>query len=391
MEELAELLHRYNPWWSGEYKTESIERKLYLEQLKALGTKRDIVLLSGLRRVGKTTLMRQHITRLLEEQKPERILYVPLDAYGLVSFSIHDIVREFRKIHQIELKERVHLFLDEVAAKTDFALELKDFHDNENAKIFASSSSASLMKEKASYLSGRTRMLEVMPLDFEEYHKFRWKTPLGAESHMLEARFEEYLQDGGMPEYVLSRDPGDLNKIIEDIITKDIYLRQNLDNKLLLKEMFKLLCERVGKRVTESRIANILDVPRGTVGRLMSHFEDTYLFYEVPVFGTLNERIKNPKKIYIGDVGLRNVTTGFRDRGAVYENLVFLSLKNEEPRYVMQDGIEIDFKIGNRLIEAKYGQPPNEKQEELLARMSHRYKVEIADGYKYFVGEKKSA
>ena len=240
------------------------------------------------------------------------------------------------------------------------------------------------MKEKASYLTGRTRTVEVLPLSFREYLKFRGKETVPPQSHLLEAMFEEYMRDGGMPEYVLSRDPNDLTKIIDDIITKDIYLKYSFDNKTLLRDMFRLLCERVGKRTTISRLANILEVSRDTVSRVMGHFEETYLFYSIPMCGTLNERLKSPKKIYIGDVGLRNITTGFRDKGAVYENLVFLSLKNSEPCYYVEDGNEIDFKQGNSFIEAKYGKEPNDGQEKLMQKLKKKSKVTIADGYRFF-------
>lgn len=384
MDEIAELLYRHNPWWSGEAKSDLIERPAYASKLEALEEKRDIVLLAGLRRVGKTTLLRQQILHLLKKEKPEHILYAPLDAYGFMGLSIHDIVREFRRAHQLDMKEKAHLFLDEVASKKDFQVELKDFHDNENVKVYASSSSASLMKEKASYLTGRTRTVEVLPLSFREYLMFRGKGAAPGQSHLLEAMFDEYMFDGGMPEYVLSRDPNDLNKIIDDIITKDIYLKHSFDNKTLLRDMFKLLCERVGKRTTVSRLANILEVSRDTVSRMMSHFEETYLFYSIPMCGTLNERLKSPKKTYIGDVGLRNITTGFRDKGAVYENLVFLALKNSEPCYYAEGGSEIDFKAGGSFVEAKYGKELSDGQAKLIERLGKRHKIIMADGYKFF-------
>ncbi len=384
MDELAELLHRHNPWWSKEVNPNFIDRPFYANQLEALEKKRDIVLLTGLRRVGKTTLLRQHIFNLLKKEKPEHVLYAPLDAYGFLDQSIHDIVREFRKIHQLDVGVKTFIFLDEVASKKDFQIELKDFYDNENIKIYASSSSASLMKEKASYLTGRTRTVEVLPLSFKEYIKFRKKEASATQSHLLEALFEEYMQDGGMPEYVLSRDPNDLNKIIDDIITKDIYLKHNFDNKTMLKEMFKLLCERVGKRTTISRLANILGISRDTVSRVVSCFEDTYLFYSMSMCGTLNERIKSPKKFYIGDVGLRNITTGFRDKGAVYENLVFLTVRNNNPCYYVEDGKEIDFKIGDSFIEAKYGKEVGEGQANLIKKLEKKHGITLADGYKFF-------
>ena len=92
----------------------------------------------------------------------------------------------------------------------------------------------------------------------------------------------------------------------------------------------------------------------------------------------LNERIKSPKKIYASDVGLRNVVTGYRDKGAVFENLVFLKLKQKHPRYLNQDGIEIDFVTENGcLVEVKYNSELNEKQRKLFDSFEAKNKIVV--------------
>ncbi|WP_457643329.1 DUF4143 domain-containing protein, partial [Persephonella sp.] len=100
--------------------------------------------------------------------------------------------------------------------------------------------------------------------------------------------------------------------------------------------------------------------------------------------GKLNERLKSPKKIYAGDVGIRNIITGFRDLGAVFENLVFLKIKNKNPCYVLQDGIEIDFLTEDKtLIEVKYGRELNKKQLKLFKEFPANKKILIDSFEKY--------
>ncbi len=383
-EEISEVLFRNNPWWNHEEKWTALERPEYESRLQKLNGKNDIVLITGLRRVGKTMLMKRHIKWLLSKEEPKKVLFVPLDAYGLLDTSIHDIVREYRKIHALSTKEKVFLFFDEVASKADFATELKDFHDSENAKIFASASSASeLRKEAASGLTGRTRTVEVMPLGFSEYMSFRGFSKT-SETQILERHFEDYMRDGGMPEYVLSRDPGDIQKVIDDILLKDIGSKKGFPDSSQIKQTFRLLCERAGKKTTVSRLANILGTSRDTVSRLLSAFEESFLFYAIPRWGTLNEQVKAPKKYYIGDVGIRNITTGFRDKGAVFENLVFLTLKDKSPKYYLEGEHEIDFAFEDTLIETKLGREMQPGQKEIYEKAKFKNKI-IVDGFSYFL------
>ena len=97
-----------------------------------------------------------------------------------------------------------------------------------------------------------------------------------------------------------------------------------------------------------------------------------------------NERIASPKKLYIGDVGIKNLVTGFRDLGASYENLVFLKIKNNSPSYYLKDLIEIDFIFKDTLIEAKYGLNLNEKQRKLFEKVKIKNKV-VAKGVDCFL------
>lgn len=148
---MEELLYRYNPWWEEEYTTEGIiERPAILELLLKYLSGRQIIFLTGLRRVGKTTLMKLLIKNLIKKEKIQsrRILYVSLDDYQLSRNTILQIVEEFRKIHKIKFEEKIFLFLDEIAYKKDYELQLKNLYDSHNAKFYASSSSAIILKRK---------------------------------------------------------------------------------------------------------------------------------------------------------------------------------------------------------------------------------------------------
>ena len=377
------VLYKSNPWWEETYSFDGYARDKYLKILESWLTNKDIVFLTGLRRVGKTSLLKNFISALMQEHSvaPEHIFYISLDLYVLDDHSISEIVDAYRKIHKLPSKQKVYLFLDEVTSKASYQKELKNFYDLENVKIFASSSSASLLKDKNAYLTGRQRILEVMPLDFHEYLMFKEIQIKKADKYLWESYFEEYMQDGGMPEYALSADVTYLQNLIDNIINKDIIAHYHIRNNQIVKDFYKLLMERSGKQLSFNKIATILDISVDSAKRYYHYFEETYLIYSIEKHGKLNEKIKGVKKIYASDVGLRNVTVGYRDKGAIYENLVFLKIKDYAPSYLYVDGIEIDFITQSGiLLEAKYNAKLNEKQQKLFDSFKAKEKY-LLNGY----------
>lgn len=382
---MKEILEELNPWWKNEYNFKNIVRPKYFKLLIEQLEKKDITILTGIRRVGKTTLLKQLIQYLIEKKiNSKNILFLSLDIIYFKSYNIYDIILEYKKINNIKHEEKIYLFLDEITYKENFNQELKNLYDLGNYKIFASSSSAKILKDKKAFLTGRARYIEINPLDFKEYILFKKLDITKIESHILENHFEEYMMYGGMPEFVLTKDASYLSELLELIISKDIISINNIKNKELIYDLFKLLCERIGKQISYNKISKILNVDNETISRYISFFLDTYLFQIVEMKGKLNEKLKAKKKLYCIDVGLKNIVTGFRDKGAIYENLVFHHIKNNKPNFLFKNGIEIDFCFKNILIEAKYGQELTIEQKKLFNDSKYDIKI-IANGLSFFL------
>ena len=380
---MERILYKLNPWWEADFHTKSIPRPKYKDKLSILLPLRDIVLLTGLRRVGKTTIIKQLIEELLQEVKPKLIFYASLDAYGLEKYSIHEIITRYRTIHRLGLDEKIYVFLDEIAFKEDFQRELKDFYDNENIKIYASASSASILRDKKAYLTGRTRTIEILPLDFEEFLVFRNAKIKTADAYLLENYFMEYMQTGGLPEYVLTGDIVYLSELVDSILYKDIIAFHNIKDPSIVKDFFRLLMERAGKVLTLNKMAKILGISLDTVRRYMEYFKETYLVYTVERCGKLNQRLRTGKKLYAGDVGFKNMATGFRDRGAVFENMVYLKIKQHDPCYIYENGNEIDFFFKDTLMEVKFGKELKGKQLQLFEKISAKEKIIVSEWQEY--------
>jgi hypothetical protein len=364
-------LYRYNPWW--ENNTTLLDNLLNRTEsfdfiLPNIANKQ-VIFLTGLRRIGKTSLMKLCIKYLINEKKinPLHILYVSMDDFLFIRKSIIDIFESFKIIHKIKNEEKVYLFLDEITFVDEYELQLKNLYDKGNSKIFASSSSASLLQKQKGYLTGRSITLEVLPLSFEMYLQFKNIVITKADEHLQETYFKDYLLTGGIPEYVLTNDAVYINELMDNIIYKDIAAVNGIRQIKQLKDYFLLLMERSGKTMSINKVAKVLGISTETSKRYFDMFCDTFIVSPVTRFGKLNEQLVSPKKIYCCDTGIRTYYTGERDWGALFENYAYLRLKHLNLSYVYENTTELDFISQNKiLMECKFHNEALSEKQQLL-------------------------
>lgn len=385
------LFHQYNPGWADEdVIIAGIERKAILATLYPLMETPDVIMLTGLRRVGKTVTIKYLIRYLIQQKNihPSHCFYVSMDDYQLKDFSLIDVINEYRKVMKLSVREKIYVFLDEITYVNDFQIQLKNLYDKGQVKCVVSSSSSSLLKDDSAFLTGRKRIVEINPLDFSEYCLFKNIHISSADNHLLETYFLEYMKTGGIPEYVLHHDREYLVNLIDDIIMKDIVAKHQIRQPNIIKEFFILLMERAGKQISLNKIAHILKISVDTAKRYLALFEETYLIHLVPRFGKTNEILLSTKKIYATDIGIRNIAIGFRDKGAIFENIVFMKIKQYKPSYVYADKNEIDFFFNDTLLEVKYHAEPSEDQLALFKsfRASKKIIIKNAADFQRFLG-----
>ncbi|HMY80300.1 MAG TPA: ATP-binding protein [Candidatus Absconditabacterales bacterium] len=362
-------------------------RKKYLNILIEEINSKKATILTGLRRIGKTTLMKQVIDYLIKEKKvsPTRILYYSCDIFGGIdSLSLLEIIQTFRTGNNIALSEKIYCFIDEVTYLENFHTQLKNIVDisalhDHTIKLFVTSSSSSIVNDQKAMLTGRHRTLLIEPLDYYEYCEFTDK----GNYHDGEY-FDEYLSYGGIPEYVLTKNPEVLSTIINDIINKDIIIQHAIRDRRTVFELLLLLLERVGKELSITKISHILSISKQTAQKRVNYFHETYLFNFIGRFGTLNETIRNAKKIYAIDTGIITIYRGISNKGSLYENSIYNLIKHYEPYYYYHIGNEIDFIIGKRgnyiLIECKYHSKINTGQKKIMDGFNGT--TYIVDGFK---------
>jgi len=378
---MEELLFQYNPWWEEQFTLENIIiREKYLKILKDNIDNKHIIFLTGLRRVGKTTLMKLIIKDLLQKNINEKnILYVSVDDYLLKNKNLFEIIDEFKKLHRIKFEEKIYVFFDEITYQKEYHQQLKNLYDKMNIKIFATSSSSSLLKDKKAFLTGRSFTLEVKPLDFEEYKFFKNIEVKQRDKSLNESYFRDYMRDGGLPENVLNPNREYLMNLVDDIIQKDITAFHGLKNHQIVRDYYTLLMERSGKQLSINKIANILKISPDTSRRYLYYFEETFLIHLLPRWGKTNEKILSSKKIYACDLGIKHLFMGERDLGSYFENYIYLKLRNKkEVYYLYEGGNEIDFITSDQiLIESKYNAEIKGKQKELFENFEAKQRILI--------------
>jgi len=222
-------------------------------------------------------------------------------------------------------------------------------------KVYASGSASIFLFQKGAHLTGRQRFIEIYPFTFNEYLDLRGHKIRGGDEHLLLKYAEEYVKDGGLPEYVMTRDPEYITTLVDSIVYKDVADRYSIKNTRMLKDLLLLLCQSIGGRPSTRKIAKILGISHETVREYLYHFEETYLVMLLERQGKVSVRKGSPRKIYLIDSGLANIMGPTVNLGALVENTVYNNLRTKgDVKYAIVDGKEVDFIVGNSAYEVKY-------------------------------------
>lgn len=331
-----------------------LQRPLGIERavLKSIGKKvklPHVVVLTGLRRSGKSTLLRQLMKKHYKEQD---FYYLSFEDERLFNFKAEDFNIIYETLVEL-FGEKKTFFIDEIQNITNFESFVRRFYDA-GFKFFITGSSAKLLsKEIGTKLTGRHVDIVVKPFSFEEFlisKNFKldeqavFKTNTRAE---LKKHFADFLVGGGMPEYVQYRDPEILTRVYEDIVIKDIVARYKVDNAEQLKELYQYLITTVSQRFSYNSLKKFIKInSANTIKKYIDYLEETYFASRVNKFDySLKKQIVNDKKLYVVDNGfLSKISLKFtKDNGWLLENLVFTELKNTGDVFYYSEKFECDF------------------------------------------------
>src|SRR3989344_100839 len=329
-----------------------------------------VTVLTGMRRTGKTTLIKQTLVDLPNKN----VLYLDLerpDNRELFQQKNYDSIKDAFIARGISPQKPMIIALDEIQLVPLIPSVIKYLSDHFGIKFIVTGSSSYYLKNLFSEsLSGRKKIFELTPLDFGEFLTFKqipfvqkdWKKGEfdDVEYSRLSAYYEEYVRFGGFPQVVIAASESEKKDALADImasyINVDIRSLSDFSDERNVYALVKLLAARIGNRIDYSKLARLTGLSRPTITNYAAFFEKTYLIQTVLVFShSIDRQIAKSKKLYFCDTGLANSLAELSS-GAQFENTVFHQLLHlgEVNYFALKSGQEIDFILeGNVAIEAK--------------------------------------
>ena len=379
-----------------------VERKEYLQQLLDWKDEQVIKVVTGIRRCGKSTLLKQYQKELLD---------VGVEAEQIIAINFEELenepLLEYKALYQY-IKERLcegkmtYIFLDEIQKVASFEKVVDSFYVKENIDIYITGSNAYMLSgDLATLLTGRYVEISMLPFSFQEY--------LEATQLPQEQAFTEYMKSGGFP-YITVMNRTDekvdtyLEGIYNTVIVRDIEDRQarkecesgkrKITDIALLKTIARYLASVVGspvsiKSVTDYLISSGRKVSPNTVSDYVEALTESFIFYSADRFDIVGKQLlKVNKKMYMVDLGLRNhiLPRRYYDIGFSIENIVFFELlrRGNKVNIGKYGSTEVDFVAQKQGIVTYYQVTADMTAEETFEREMRPLRS-IQDNYEKIV------
>jgi predicted AAA+ superfamily ATPase len=370
MPNLNESLIDMNPWWKGDLQLYFKPREIY-EEIQKYIPLRQIIAFTGLRRVGKTTLLMKIIEDTIKKGfDPKRIIYFSFDEFR--TGEIKDILKAYDEIMGQNFKVGNYvLVMDEVQKLSDWENQIKIIYDlYKDIKIILSGSESLFIRKKSKEtLGGRLFEFKVNPLNFREFLSFKGKSfePPSLYDSELSRLFREFILTQGFPELVDVSDKGIIKKyikesIVEKAIYRDIPQIYKINDVQLLESLLNIFMYDPGEITEISELAKELSASRQTISQYLSYLEETFLLRKVYNFARSRRKVERKLKKYYPTILAPELL--FRDdensKSKVWECLVVNQLNTEffwrdvyknEVDIITQEMVPIEVKYGKITID----------------------------------------
>ena len=338
-----------------------VERKEYLQQLRGWKDEQVIKVVTGIRRCGKSTLLKQYQEYLKKNGvAADQIISINFEELEYEHLLDYKKLYTYIKEHLCDDKT-TYIFLDEIQKVPDFEKVVDSLYVKNNTDIYITGSNAYMLSgDLATLLTGRYIEISMLPLSFREYGEIKGITS--------DEAFAEYLRVGGMPYVALmdrnaEKTEAYLEGIYNTVIVKDIEDRQSrrepnpskrkITDIALLKTIARYLASVVGSPVSVRSVTNYLvsggrKISPNTVNDYMEALAESFIFYPVERFDIVGKQLlKANKKWYMVDLGLRShiLPRQNYDLGFSIENIVYFELlrRNYQVNIGKTGETEVDF------------------------------------------------
>ena len=334
-----------------------IYREEYIKKLNEYKNKNIIKVLTGIRRSGKSTILKEFQEELLKEGiSPKNIISINFEDNDnkelLDSQKLHDYIMNKADKNCIN-----YILLDEIQNVDGFQKCIDSLFLRKYLDIYITGSNSYMLSgELATYLTGRYIQIHILPLSFKEYITYYGDTD-------ELKKYNEYSMYGGFP-YLINLENSEqkleyLDSIYNTVILKDVINRKKVKDVMMLESICRFLFDNIGSNVSTKKISDTL-TSNGrknsvhTIEEYLNSLLESYILYKVNRFDIRGkELLKTQEKYYLSDIGLRTYLLGknyHRDLGHILENIIFLELKRRGYRIYIgkNDSNEIDFVVENQ-------------------------------------------
>lgn len=330
-----------------------IKREEYLNKLISYKDKKIIKVITGIRRCGKSTLLKEFKKYLIDTNVSEKnIIYINFDDNSYSELLKSDILHSY-VLEKLNNNEMNYILFDEIQNVDEFQKCINSLFLKENIDIYITGSNSYMLSgELATYLTGRYIEIHMLPLSFKEYLDF-----YGNSDEML--KYNNYSLYGGFPYLINLEDDAQkeeyLSSIYNTVILKDVINRKGIHDALLLESICKFLFDNIGSYVSTKKISDTL-ASYGrknsvhTIEEYLNALLESFILYKVNRYDIKGKQLlKTQEKYYLSDIGLRTFLLGSnnRDLGHILENIIFLELKRRgyQINIGKNEENEIDFVI----------------------------------------------
>ena len=288
-----------------------VKRELYLKRIRPFYESEMVKVIMGIRRCGKSTIMRQIIEEIKEKGIEEKyIIYVNFEDYKYRKISNADALYEYVE-EKITDERKYYLFFDEIQNVDDFELVINSFRSTHDASIFITGSNSKLLSgELATHLSGRTLSFKVLPFNFEEFCQFK-------KSEGIELTFDECMQEyltwGGFPLVCKETDENSklvvLSNIFDSVVLKDIVMRNKVASPVMLEKVLEYLIANSSTTISGNAIATSLtemgaSVSAPVVYDYLRYITDACVCDKVSRYDIRGKKVLSfEEKTYVCDLG----------------------------------------------------------------------------------------
>lgn len=349
-----------------------IQREI-LKTLKQTITAPQVIIITGLRRVGKSTLLAQIATKYLKNN----FYFVNFEDERLINFQVQDFDLLHETLISLYGKRKVFLF-DEIQNVPGWERFVRRLHDQGYKFIVTGSNASLLSQELGTRLTGRSIRVELFPFSFQEYLYFKnIKTPNSKvlttkQKGQLRKHANDYLLFGGIPDALKYKQLEIHQTLYNDVLYRDIATRYKLDSTKNLKELSFYLISNISNLISFNKLKQLLKLGSvNTIKNYIDYLENSWLFFILNKYAySVKEQQIAAKKIYSIDTGLTN-SIGFnfsQNKGKLMENIVYLQLRKKYQHiyyYKTQKGHEVDFFLpkNNTFIQVSQHLDTKETQE----------------------------